>query len=294
MGFGQAFFKPSGFCRIPIGNPDIRVCLLQPLVHGLSHNPHKRGVPVRFCPPDKLEIFWPADLFLVNQRMVFIMPGFTKGNQVVWCIAAGFPAFQVVDLQDLITAFLLAVFTGMLIPEQDIFTDIGKSLLPAILVFHSLDIRVLQFLRVKPGGFNDNRLYRQNRAGSPDDIRMAADLLFNAGCDPSIWFRMLPVKKAGRTVSCLPVSPGFSCLASGGDIFGNICSKPDIPCEKFLRFCRSGQADMAAARIYAQSYGLDVRFGIVKKLDGKRIFAHDLRFFVLKQMADLAKAFCRH
>ena len=138
MGFGQAFFKPPDFGLVPIGNPDIRVCLLQLLVHGLSYNTHKRGVPVRFCPPGELEIFWLADFFLVNQRMVFIMAGFTKGNQVVWSIAAGFPAFQVVDLQDLITAFSPAVLAGMLIPEQDIFTDIGKSLLPAILVFLSL------------------------------------------------------------------------------------------------------------------------------------------------------------
>ena len=61
------------------------------------------------------------------------------------------PPHDMVDVQ--FTTVFLAQLTGVLVAAKDVFPNVGVSFLPAVLVFHSLDFRIVQLLLVEFGVF---------------------------------------------------------------------------------------------------------------------------------------------
>ena len=84
------------------------------------------------------------------------MARLTERDEVVRRIAAGFPAFEVMDVENRIFGLATAMATPVTITKENVLADVPKSELFSLLIPRPFDVRVLDSLNVKRRSFHDD------------------------------------------------------------------------------------------------------------------------------------------
>ncbi len=103
-------------------------------------------------------------------------------------------------------------------PAGILFPYVPETQLFALLVFHSGNIRILQFLRVKRGYLHNRLCHRKNGMHESNPFQMTVQLVPDGRSHPAFGFAFLPVQKTGLAITRLSVSAISSCLSSGLDV----------------------------------------------------------------------------
>ena len=146
-------------------------------------------------------------------------------NEVARAVPRHLPAYDMMNLQDLVPALALTMLTGMTVPIEDVFSLVAEILKRAILISYALYIGVFQFLRIERSHLDDNALDRKHRPYEPDDVLVRADLLLDRRCDKTF---TLPVVKTWLTVAGIPVTTPPAHFPAGGHVFLHVRPKLDL------------------------------------------------------------------
>ena len=84
------------------------------------------------------------------------MARFAERDEVVRRITAGFPAFEVMDVENRILGLAVAMAALMTVTKENVLADVPKSELIPLLIVRPFDIRVLDSLNVKRRRFHDD------------------------------------------------------------------------------------------------------------------------------------------
>ena len=84
------------------------------------------------------------------------MARFAERDEVVRRIAAGFPAFEVMDVENRIIGLATAMATPVTITKENVLADVPKSELFSLLIPRPFDVRVFDSLNVKRRRFHDD------------------------------------------------------------------------------------------------------------------------------------------
>lgn len=111
----------------------------------------------------------------------------TERNKIVRTIAAGLATFKVMDVQDLILAFAVAVLALMIVTEQYVFTYVPEAELFALLVLFAANLRILEQLRIKLRHFHDDVSHGKNGTHHVNNAEMAVCLLPDGWRKPTVF-----------------------------------------------------------------------------------------------------------
>ena len=158
------------------------------------------------------------------------MAGRTQCDEVVWCIAANVPTFQMMYMQlydVLCIRMSAAALAGVIISLQNVLTNIVfvVHLTKLIVCLHRQRLAIqhrFEALRVKLCSFYNDFADRQPRADVLDGRNVLLNLDFNRRCQPAFMFAVYPVVKARRTVSGLAVASAPAILTTSREQVNNI------------------------------------------------------------------------
>ena len=140
MSFADFVFYTRVLGDIAIGQMNILEPYLCILVHCPTHNVHHSCVTQGSAT---------LHLQLKLATMVCLMASLTQSDEVIWSVASYLSTFQVVYVQNLVTTLAFAMLTLVVIPCKYVFTHIPKSHLLALLILHTLNGIVLDFLSIE-------------------------------------------------------------------------------------------------------------------------------------------------
>ena len=84
------------------------------------------------------------------------MARFAERDEVVRRIAAGFPAFEVMDVENRILGLAVAMAALMTVTKENVLADVPKSELIPLLIVRPFDVRIFDSLNVKRRCFHDD------------------------------------------------------------------------------------------------------------------------------------------
>src|SRR5262249_2811486 len=116
-------------------------------------------------------------------------------------------------LENGILGFPLTPLATMIIPEKNILACIPKAELWPLLVLSSLNLGVLDFLKIKLCHLNDRLAYRQDRVSQPDRFQMSIYFVLHRRRKPAL--RLLAISEACLTISRFPISSRTTKLTTG-------------------------------------------------------------------------------
>src|SRR5262249_33489939 len=118
-----------------------------------TYDPHLSGIPTSSA--------LLCNLVLLVRAMNVIMALLAQGNQVIGTISTRLATLDMMHIEDVILRFPFAPLADVLIPKQHILTHIPEPQLRTLLVLHSLDSGVLDFLQIELRHLNRRLTYRQ-------------------------------------------------------------------------------------------------------------------------------------
>ena len=154
MGFFQSVSDAGVLCQIAIGvsNLNLRALRLKTIKERPSHDPHKSGITKNLS-----ALLLQCDLSVV----VRLMTRLTERDEVVRGITAGFSAFEMMDIQNRILGFPMAMTTLVAVTAENILSDVPEAELITLLVIRAFNVRVLDLLDVEGRGFHNDLCHRK-------------------------------------------------------------------------------------------------------------------------------------
>lgn len=134
------------------------------------------------------------------------MARLAKRDEVIRGIAAGFPAFKVVNGENRIIGLAAAVAAPMSVTKENILADVPKSELFPLLIVRPFDVRIRDSLDVESSSFHNDLCYRKKFPHGVNAGQMGVDFVFNARSQPTFIFTMNPVVETRCAVTCLAVA----------------------------------------------------------------------------------------
>lgn len=181
MRFLYTVLDSSVFCDIAIGYMDVLswIIELQTIIDCPSHNGHERSVTKRLGAAFGFQLNLSAVIGLVTR--------FTKRDEIVRTIATGLTRFEMMDVQDIVFAFAMAMLTLVVVTEQDIFPSVPKAELFALLVLFTANLRILEQLRIELRHFHDDVSHGKNGTHHVNNAEMAFCLLPDGWREPAFF-----------------------------------------------------------------------------------------------------------
>ena len=127
-------------------------------------------------------------------------------------LLAGFSAFEMMDIQNRILGFPMAMTTLAAVTAENILSDVTEAELITLLVIRALNVRVLDILDVEGRGFHNDLCHRKAFPSIVHAGQMGVDLVFNTRSQPPLVFAVNPIVKPGSTVTRLAVTSGSAHL----------------------------------------------------------------------------------
>ena len=154
VGFLQSVSDAGVLRDVTIGQPNIPELLLCSVVHRPPHDGHQCRI-TKGCTP--------SDLQLERTAVVRLMTGLTQCYEVVRCITPGLTGFDVMDIENLVLRFSVAVLTGVIVAEQYIFTHVPEPHLFTLLVLLTLYVGVFEQLCIELRNLDDGFCHRKEQ-----------------------------------------------------------------------------------------------------------------------------------
>ena len=139
------------------------------VVHFPSNDGHERSVAERLTASFDFQFNFSSVISLVTC--------FAQRDEIVGAIASGLAAFKVMDVQDFIFAFSMAVLALVVIAEQNVFAYVPEAELWSLLVLLPRDAGVLQELRIELCHFHDDGFDGKDGTDRLHNVEMGFDLL---------------------------------------------------------------------------------------------------------------------
>lgn len=197
-----------------------------------------------------------CDLVLLMGPMDQIVAGLAQRHQIVWAISPGFPALDVVNVQNPVLRFASAPLADMTITPEHIFSDIPKVELWSLLILLPFNFRMLDLLDVKLGHFNDDLVHWQQGMNPEHRLDVRIDPVLNRRGKPAI--RLSAVQKPASPIAGCATSSGTTELTTASCQLLNIRSLLDFCLEQDGLFCCSRNPDMSGSCIDAKGHLLFV------------------------------------
>lgn len=163
------------------------------------------------------------------------MAGFTKRDQVIWCIPAGLAAFYVMHIKNFVFGFALTALAGVSVPEENILSDVPEVKLFPLLVFRAGNPRVFDLLDVKRCCLYGDTCYRKDPAHLIRYSQMRIHFLLYGRGEPS--FVPSPVVEPWCTVTRFPVTSGSAVLTSCGNQIHYEYRTTELQTRLYIRRC---------------------------------------------------------
>lgn len=149
------------------------------VVHFPSNDRHERSVTERLTASFNFQFNLSSVISLVTR--------FAQRNEIVRAVTAGLAAFKVMDVQDLILAFAMAVLALVVIAEQDVFAYVPETELWSLLVLLPGYAGVFKQLRVELCHFHDDGLNGKDAADRLHYAEMGFDFLSDGRRQPAFF-----------------------------------------------------------------------------------------------------------
>lgn len=181
MRFLYTVLDSSVFCDIAIGYMDVLswIIELQTIIDRPSHNGHERGVTKRLGTAFGFQLNISAVIGLVTR--------FTKRDKIVRTVATGLTRFEMMDVQDIVFAFAMAMLALVIVTEQDIFPSVPKAELFALLVLFTANLRILEQLCIELRNFHDDVSHGKNGTHHVNNAELAFCLLPDGWREPAFF-----------------------------------------------------------------------------------------------------------
>ena len=79
------------------------------------------------------------------------------------------------------------MLASMVVTEENIFADVPKVELLALLIFNAADVGIFEFLNIETGSLDNDFRHRQNLADVIDNFQMSVDTILNSGSQPTFF-----------------------------------------------------------------------------------------------------------
>ena len=199
MGFFQSVADAGVLRQISVGIPYIklRALCLQAVEKCPSHDSHKSSVSECL-----------SALCLQNDLsgVIRLMARLTERNQVIRGVPTRFTAFEVVDVKNRILGLAVAMAALVVITEEDVFADVPKAELIALLVLRAFNAGFLYLLDVETGCFDDDFRHRKKFPDSSDAGQVGVDFVLNARSQPTLIFAVNAVVETRCAITCLAIA----------------------------------------------------------------------------------------
>ena len=199
MGLFQSVPNARVLRQVAVGVPDFefRTLCLQAIEERPPHNSHEGGVSEGL-----------STLLLENDLscVVRLMARLAKRDQVVRRVPTRFTAFEVVDVENRIFGFAVAVAAFMAVAEKDVFSDVPEAEPVALLVLRAFNVRVLDLLDVEGRRFHDDLRHRKNLPDSRYTRQVGVYFVLNARSELAFVLGMDTVIESGSAVARLAVA----------------------------------------------------------------------------------------
>ena len=211
------------FREVAIGEMDVWKGCFHLIIDEPSKNAHLGGI----SKPMVLSF----DLVFLLCAVDKIMAGLAKRDQVLRAVPASLAALDVMDIEDGVFRLALTPLTAMLIAPEDILAHIPEVQLWSLLVLHSFDSRMLDFLNIELGDLDSGLADRKQVVSQANGLDVGIYLVLHGRGQPA--FGLPPVPKPGLAISRLTTAPGSSKLLTGCQEFldirswGDFCLKQD-------------------------------------------------------------------
>ena len=132
---------------------DFRALRLQTVEEGPAHDAHEGGIS---------EVLSPLLLQDNLSVVIRLVAGIAQRDEIVRGVTAGFSAFEVMDVQNRILGFAVAMTALVPVTKKDILANVPEAELIALLVLSAFNGLIPDLLDVKGGSLHLDLRYGKN------------------------------------------------------------------------------------------------------------------------------------